>query len=80
MEAATPLGCRETIRRLDDYVDRALSPEELRRVEAHLEACLACAAEYGFERALLEGIRDRLRRVAAPPGLLAALMRRVAGE
>jgi anti-sigma factor RsiW len=33
------------LRRLDDYLDRELSPEEMRRAEEHLETCAACRSE-----------------------------------
>ena len=67
------LGCDEVLRRLDDFVDRALSTDEIRRVEAHLAECLACAQAVRFEATLIEGIRSRLRRIAVPEGLMAAV-------
>ena len=57
------------LRRLDDYVDRALAGAEIRRVEEHLAECLACASAARFERSLLDGIRVRLRRIAVPDQL-----------
>lgn len=75
--AGVPLTCREMVARLDDYVDRHLDPEELRRVEAHLADCVACAHEYRFEMGLLEGIRCRLRRIALPPDLLETIRTRL---
>ena len=74
------LNCDEVLRRLDDYVDRALSAEEIRRVEAHLADCLACAGAARFEATLIEGLRQRLRRIAVPPGLLAAVAARLNTE
>ena len=68
--------CEETFRRLDDYLDRQLSPEETRMVEDHLHTCAMCAKEFKFEAGVIEGIRDKLRRVTAPPELLA----RIVGE
>lgn len=62
--------CQDVFRRLDDYLDRELSPDEIVRVEAHLADCAVCAAEHRFERQVLEGVRARLRRIAAPAGLL----------
>ena len=68
--------CEETFRRLDDYLDRQLSAEETRMVEDHLHTCAMCAREFKFEAGVIEGIRDKLRRVTAPPELLA----RIVGE
>ncbi len=61
--------CEEVFRRLDDYVDRELSPEETRLVEAHLETCAQCASEYAFEGGVLDGLRRKLRRIEAPADL-----------
>ena len=30
------MSCEEAFRRLDDYLDRELSPDEMRQVEEHL--------------------------------------------
>lgn len=78
--AETPLTCREMVTRLDDYVDRQLPPEELRRVEAHLAACVMCAAEFRFEKGILDAIRERLHRIALPPDLLASIRARLDAE
>lgn len=71
------LTCHEAFQRLDDYLGRALSPEELARVEAHLADCTVCAAEYGFETRLVDGLREKLRQTELPDelrGRLAALL------
>jgi mycothiol system anti-sigma-R factor len=70
MSELTPLTCAETFRRLDDYVDRELSAEEVRLVQEHLRTCAVCASEYAFEASVLEQVRAKLRRIKAPPELL----------
>jgi len=67
--------CEETIRRLDDYLDRELTPHELQLVNEHLEVCAMCASEYAFEARALERLRDKLRHISAPPDLLAKVSR-----
>jgi anti-sigma factor (TIGR02949 family) len=69
--------CDELLGRLDDYLDRNLSPEELNGVEEHLENCLACLQKYRFEQALLHGIRSRLRRISVPPHLMTSIRLRL---
>jgi anti-sigma factor (TIGR02949 family) len=71
------ISCAETFRRLDDYIDRELSPAELKAVEDHLEICAVCAAEFGIERTVLEEIRGKLRRLRAPDGLLRRISARL---
>jgi anti-sigma factor (TIGR02949 family) len=64
------LTCEEVFRRLDDYLDRELSPDEMQRMNEHLETCEVCAREHKFEKQVLVDLRDKLRRVSAPGGLL----------
>jgi len=61
--------CKETLARLDDYLDRELSPEEIRRVERHLKICHQCTRKFGFEKELLTQMRERLGRLETPPEL-----------
>lgn len=56
-------GCHEALARLDDYVDRELSPDETRRVAAHLRICAQCARKFHQEAQLLQGLRERIARV-----------------
>jgi len=72
--------CEEMFRRLDDYMDRELSPEEAALVREHLETCAVCAAEYRFESSMLTSVREKLRRIAAPPDLLRRISARIAKQ
>jgi anti-sigma factor (TIGR02949 family) len=62
--------CEEAFRRLDDYLDRRLTPEETRLVEEHLRTCAACTREFTFEASVLAGVRRKLRHLEAPADLL----------
>jgi len=71
--------CLETVRRLDDYLDRELSVAERFEVERHLGTCDQCLGRFQFEAALLDELRTKLRRVSAPETLaerLRAALRR----
>lgn len=65
--------CLETVRRLDDYLDRELSPAETIEVERHLETCDGCLKRFQFEGAVLEELRVKLRHVPIPATLAARL-------
>ena len=80
MSASGRFGCDEVLRRLDDFVDRALGFEEIRRVEDHLADCPACAEAARFESSLIAGIRARLCRIAVPAGLRESLHIRLTTE
>jgi anti-sigma factor RsiW len=52
------ISCREVVELVTDYLDGALSPEELARMEAHLAACPRCVT-------YVEQIRTTRRLAAA---------------
>jgi anti-sigma factor (TIGR02949 family) len=64
------LNCQEVFRRLDEFLDRELSEDEMGLVQRHLDACVQCAAERRFEGRVLDAIRAKLPRLQAPDGLL----------
>jgi anti-sigma factor (TIGR02949 family) len=70
MPEPTIYTCREAFARLDDYLDRELSPEEVRMVREHLELCTVCASEFAFEESLLRHLRDKVRRIDLPGDLI----------
>jgi anti-sigma factor (TIGR02949 family) len=74
MTALNRYTCEEAFRRIDDYLDRELSPEEMTRVHEHLELCEGCAREFRFEESLLNGVKRKLRQIDVPDGLQARLL------
>lgn len=67
------MTCEEAFRRLDDFIDRELSAEEMRLVQEHLAVCAQCTREFDFEISVVSGVREKLSRIAAPPTLLARI-------
>jgi anti-sigma factor (TIGR02949 family) len=66
--------CEEAFRRLDDYLDRELSAEELTLVHEHLDVCAGCAREFNFEASVLRGVREKLRQIDLPDSLQARIL------
>jgi anti-sigma factor (TIGR02949 family) len=64
------MTCEEAFRRLDDFIDRELSADEMRLVHEHLAVCAQCTREFNFEISVIDGVREKLSRIAAPPNLL----------
>jgi anti-sigma factor (TIGR02949 family) len=62
--------CEEAFRRLDDYLDRELSPDEMELVRLHLEICEGCAREFNFEASTLRNVSAKLRQLDMPADLL----------
>jgi anti-sigma factor (TIGR02949 family) len=69
--------CEEAFRRLDDFLDRRLTPDETRLVEQHLQTCAACTHEFAFEASVLTNVRRKLRRLEAPADLLRRVLARL---
>lgn len=80
MSSPDRFTCEEALRRLDDFLDRELRPEELQRVQSHLETCAACAREFGFEAAVVTEVRTKLRRIGVPTELRTRLSRMLEAE
>lgn len=57
------MKCREVQQKLDAYLDGALAPRAIGRIEAHLQSCPTCCQQ--FER--IRGLADALRLAPIPP-------------
>jgi anti-sigma factor RsiW len=71
------LACRELVERVTDWLEGALSPEERRRLEAHLAGCADCVRYVEQLRELLRVARRLGRRPdarALPEETRAALL------
>ncbi len=79
-ESERSASCEAILRRLDDYIDRELSPADSRMVERHIEECLRCAGRYRFELSLIQEIRSRLRQIRLPGDLVARIRLRLDAE
>jgi mycothiol system anti-sigma-R factor len=51
-EKSKVIPCSEAVRRLWDYLDNAISPEDQERVEQHLAFCRKCCGEVEFAKEL----------------------------
>jgi anti-sigma factor (TIGR02949 family) len=67
--------CDEALRRLEDFLDRELTADEMAKVQAHLDTCAPCTSRFRYEATVLNGIRQRLQRTTLPPDLLSRIAR-----
>lgn len=72
--------CEEAFRRLDDYLDRELSPGDMARMHEHLETCAGCAREFAFEASVLDGVKRKLRQIDMPSDVFARLTAAIAHQ
>ena len=56
----TPIGCREALERLYEYLDGELTAESTEEVRQHIEVCQECYPEVKFTTEF----RDALHRAA----------------
>lgn len=68
-DAPDPMTCDEMVRALWAYLDRAVDPVSMERIDAHLGDCVHCRSHAEFERTLLDHIRA-LRREHDEPEVL----------
>jgi anti-sigma factor (TIGR02949 family) len=64
------MSCEQVFQRLDDYLDRELTPRETELVREHLAICEWCAGTYEFQEGVLHQLKERLQRVPVPSRLL----------
>ncbi len=66
-------SCEEALRRLNDYLDHELTPDERVVVIQHLEICKPCFKRFSFEQTLIVSLREKLTHLRAPEMLRAKL-------
>lgn len=80
MKPVDRFTCEDVFRKLDDFVDREIVEEEARLVSEHLETCAVCLGMYRFEDGVLKHLREKIRRIPAPPDLLQNISRLIEDE
>lgn len=74
------LNCQQIFERLQDYLDRELSAEEIAQVKMHLDVCGVCAEEYRFEESVLRHVRSCVRAADVPKDLAERLRQAIEDE
>ena len=72
------MNCEEALRRLADYLNRELEPQEHDAVEQHVDLCRSCFSRAEFERLLKERLTD-LGREEAPPHVQSRIRKLLGG-
>lgn len=70
--------CEQTEARLSDYLDRALTSEEMAAFNAHVPTCERCAPLLGGVSALVMDLQT-MEQVPAPPRLVYAILDKTLG-
>lgn len=59
-------SCQEAFEKLDDYLCRELTPDDLKRLEQHLCECIHCAEAYKFEGKMLDCVKKKIEQISLP--------------
>lgn len=70
-------SCEECIKRLNDYLDHELSPEERADVVKHLSLCKPCLERFSFEESLVVSLREKVTRFVCAPAELRAKLAKI---
>ena len=66
----TPIGCKEALERLYEYLDGELTPGSAEEVRRHVEVCDACYPEVKFTTEFRDALHRAARgQPASPDGL-----------
>jgi len=63
--------CKETVRRLWDYLDRELAAADMAAIDSHLARCDKCPQHFAFERQFLAAVKAARSQHTAPDALRA---------
>jgi mycothiol system anti-sigma-R factor len=74
------MNCKETVARLQTFVDRELAEHEISEVRMHLEHCPPCHNYFRFEEELKMLVRQRISSERAPAWLRDAIARQFRQE
>src|SRR5580704_16700617 len=66
-------SCEEAVKRLNDYLDHELAPEERADVVKHLTICKPCLERFHFEENLVIQLREKMKRLCCPKTLKSRL-------
>lgn len=71
------LNCKETLAHLDDYLDRELSPQEIKQVEWHLRICHHCSQKFAFEANFLSELTAKVQHIETDNEQIVSLLDRI---
>jgi mycothiol system anti-sigma-R factor len=69
--------CSEIVLRVFEYIDQETTPEDGRRIRAHLDGCAECLGEYERDLLLKAVVRRSCAGEVAPGRLRAQIMSRI---
>ncbi|ACF13727.1 hypothetical protein Ctha_1264 [Chloroherpeton thalassium ATCC 35110] len=74
------MECKEALTLISAAVDGELGGAKLKEFEIHLQECEVCRNEYEAEKATKNILKQKLKKVKAPPSLVDAIRRQTMGN
>jgi mycothiol system anti-sigma-R factor len=75
--AGTHTDCSEALLRVYEYLDGELGPDEVAKIQAHLDECGPCLKEYDLDTTLKSLIKRSCECEEAPEALRLTIMSRI---
>ena len=75
--SADDADCSATLHRIHEYLDGEMTPEDTRRIKAHLDECGPCLREHDLDQALKALVKRSCPSRAAPLELRAQILQRI---
>jgi anti-sigma factor (TIGR02949 family) len=72
--------CQTVFDKLQDFIDKELSEEEILQVEEHLKLCPPCAVEYRFEASVLRYMKGGFCQMHIPADLESRCLKALSEE
>ena len=69
--------CSEALLRVYEYLDGELGPDDVAKIQAHLDECGPCLKEYDLDTTLKALIKRSCGREPAPDSLRTTIMTRI---
>ncbi|PZU43694.1 MAG: mycothiol system anti-sigma-R factor [Arsenicicoccus sp.] len=76
-DVEAPVDCASVLLRLFEFVDNETEPVDKARIQAHLDECGSCLAEYDRDLLLKALVRRACARQSAPEGLRSQILTRI---
>ena len=74
---AARTDCSEALLRVYEYLDGELGPDEVAKIQAHLDECGPCLKEYDLDTTLKSLIKRSCESERAPEALRMTIMSRI---
>ncbi len=71
------ISCEQAGKMFYEYMDKELTPEDVKRLEEHLKQCADCSGHLDFDKTLREFVRKQSAKSELPPSLKNSIFKKL---